>query len=133
MKVAVTVRSACKKTVQEVPELVSQFPQVTEVEGLIGFALSETVVPVVNCAAHVVPQSMPGGALVMVPVPALMVTAKLLEAPPCGQPWLAGPSTIMWASLLTTIFEPSLNVAKTLAAPHVTFGLTTPPVVTCAT
>ena len=87
----------------EVPELVSQFAQVTVVEGAIGVAVSETVVPVVNCAAQVVPQFIPAGALVIVPVPALIVTARLLKAPPWGHPWLAGPSTMMWASLLVTV------------------------------
>ena len=82
--------------------LLSQFPHMTEVEGLVGAAVSSTVVPVVNCAAHTVPQVMPAGALVTVPVPVVMVTDRLLNAPLWGQPRLAGPSTVMNAELLVT-------------------------------
>ena len=93
---------ASRNTVHAVPELLSQLPQVTELDGLIGVAVRVTVVPVVNCAAHVVPQLMPAGALVTVPVPDVMVTARLVSAPPCGQPSLRGPSTTILAELLTT-------------------------------
>ena len=96
------MRSASRNTVQVVPELVSQFAQVTELDGLMGVPVSVTVVPVVNCAAQVVPQLMPAGALATVPVPPPMVTARLLNAPPCGQPLLMGPSTVIVEELLAT-------------------------------
>lgn len=99
---AVTVRFASRKTVHTVPWAESQLPQVTAVDGLSGAAVNVTVDPVVNPAAHTLPQVMPAGELLIVPVPPVMVTDNVLRALLCGQPWLEGPSTVINAELLTT-------------------------------
>lgn len=129
MNAAVTTVFACSNTLHVVAELVSQPPHVTAVAGLVGAAVSVTVVPVVNCAAQIVPQSIPAGELVTVPVP-VTLTLRLLVEPPCGQPRLAGPSTVMFEVLEITRLPPSSKVAVMFAIPQAVFGLTTPADVT---
>jgi len=132
LKVTVTERSAFSKTVHGfVFAGESQFAQLPNVDGLMGVAVSVTVVPVENWALQVVPQLMPAGELDTVPCPfPLLITANVFRAPPCGQPELAGPSTVTGTELLITKFDPSLKVAKTLPRPQPTFGETTPALVT---
>src|SRR6266850_7627230 len=70
MKVAVTEAAAVIVTTQ-VPVPVQPPPlQPVKVEPAAGAAVSVTIVPVVNDAEQVVPQAMPAGVLVTVPLPA---------------------------------------------------------------
>src|SRR5947209_16609220 len=73
VKVTVTARAALIVTLQ-VPVPVQLPLQPVKVEPGAGAAVKATAAPLVNEAAHVVPQEMPAGALVTVPppVPALV-------------------------------------------------------------
>ena len=82
VKVAVTARAALIVTLQ-VPVPMQLPLQPVKVEPGAGAAVKATAAPLVNEAAHVVPQEMPAGALVTVPppVPALVsVSVKLCRA-----------------------------------------------------
>ena len=82
VKVAVTARAALIVTLQ-VPVPVQLPLQPVKVEPAASATVKLTVAPLVNEAAHVVPQEMPAGALVTVPppVPALVsVSVKLCRA-----------------------------------------------------
>src|SRR5438093_1194333 len=82
-KVAVTVVAAPSVT-EHVPVPVQPPPlQPVKVEPAAGVAVSVTAVPLANVAEQVVPQAMPAGALVTVPVPAplgLTVNVKVCSA-----------------------------------------------------
>ena len=79
-KVAVTVVAALSVTVQvPVPEQLLPL-QPVKVEPAAGAAVKVTAVPLANAAEHVVPQEIPAGLLVTVPVPApleLTVSVKV--------------------------------------------------------
>src|SRR5260370_46022 len=93
-----------------------QRPNVCPAEGV---AVRATEEPDGNAAEHVVPQFMPVGALTITPfAPPVTFTERLCVPPPCGQPRLAGPSTVTAAELLTIKLEPSLKVAKMSATPQ---------------
>ena len=65
---AVTVLAAVSVTVQ-VPVPLQLPLQPVKVEPAAEVAVKVTVVPLLNAAAHVVPQEIPAGVLVTVPVP----------------------------------------------------------------
>jgi len=69
VKVAVTVWSAFITTVHEPVPLHPAPLQPVKVEPPVGAAVSTTVLPIAKSAAQVVPQEMPPGLLVTVPVP----------------------------------------------------------------
>ena len=76
---AVTDVAALSVTVH-VPVPVQPPLQPLKIEPAAGAAVKVTAVPLANAAAQVVPQAMPAGALVMVPVPApleLTVSVKV--------------------------------------------------------
>ena len=76
---AVTDVAALSVTVH-VPVPVQPPLQPLKIEPAAGAAVKVTAVPLANAAAQVVPQEMPAGALVMVPVPApleLTVSVKV--------------------------------------------------------
>ena len=84
MKVAVTEVAAVIVTVQ-VPVPLQPPPfQPVKVEPAAGVAVRVTAVPVVNAAEHVVPQEIPAGLLVTVPLPAPdweTVSVEVVETP----------------------------------------------------
>ena len=131
MKDAVTVTSVFRVTLH-----VDPFP-VTDVQPdshprkllpALGAAVRATVLPVGNAAAHVLPQLIPDGALVITPSAALAVTSteRLLVEPEFGHPRLAGPSTVMDTKLLVMSLGLSCIEAKICATPQFVFGETTP-------
>src|SRR6266853_3220332 len=127
MNISLTAMSAVIVTLQVAPDMVVQpTPQPPNVCPALGVAVRATEEPDGNAAEHVVPQFMPVGALAITPfAPPITFTERLCVPPPCGQPRLAGPSTVTAAELLTIKLEPSLKVAKMLATPQLVFGLTT--------
>ena len=71
---------AVRRNVQVDPVVAAQGPlQPVTIEPAVGVAVSWTVVPQVNGAAHVVPQPMPAGALVTVPAPCAIPTVNVTE------------------------------------------------------
>lgn len=75
--VAVTVVAAAIVTVHVSPETVSQPLQPANVDRLSGVGVSVTVAPTSNSAAHDVPQSIPAGLEITLPVP---VPARITES-----------------------------------------------------
>lgn len=134
LNVAVTVRLFSKVTVQTEPLVPLVELQLAHIENvpLVAVAVSISVVPAVNWLLQTDgdEQLMPKGPVtVPLPVPAKLMV-RIGWGPAGVQPELDGPSTTMWAKLLTTSLEPSLRVAETLAEPQLVFGLTTPALVT---
>ncbi|MBK7001894.1 MAG: hypothetical protein IPH35_18575 [Rhodoferax sp.] len=77
--VAITLLAAVILTVQ-VPVPLHAPPQPAKLLPAAGVAASVTLVPLANAALHVLPQLMPAGALVTVPVPVpLLLTDKTTE------------------------------------------------------
>src|ERR1700694_3392998 len=123
--------SAFIVTLQVAPTMLVQPTTQPNVCPELGVAVSATEEPDANAAEHVVPQFMPVGALMITPfAPPVTFTERLCVPPPCGQPRLAGASTVTVAGWLTTKLEPSLKVAKTLPTPQPRLGETTPLLVT---
>lgn len=73
---------------------------------VIGVGVSETDESAGKGAVQVLPQFIPAGELVMVPLaPPVTSTDRLKVALPCGQPKAAGPSTVIETRLLTMSLE----------------------------
>jgi hypothetical protein len=82
---------AVRTNVQVDPVVAAQGPlQPVTIEPAAGVADSWTVVPQVNGAAHVVPQSMPAGALVTVPAPCATPTVSVTDGSKGGGAALPG-------------------------------------------
>jgi hypothetical protein len=120
MKVAVTVVAAFTVTTQ-VPVPVQPPPlQPVKVDPPVGAAVKVTAVPLENDAEHVVPQEIPAGLLVTVPVPAPAletVSVELFETPvPVASLATVSPSAVKLTFVLAAAAVVGANFTVTDAA-----------------
>jgi hypothetical protein len=119
MKVAVTVVAAFTVTVQEVAVPLQPPLQPLKTDPAAGAAVKVTAVPFVYDPEHVVPQLMPAGLLVTVPVPAPAletVSVELFETPvPVTSLETVSPSAVKLTLVLATAALVGENRTVTVA------------------